>query len=156
MGLYNQRTAENKATQVRNEGVEKEGDIRRAAAELLSHQNAEFGAKDIVTTSGSAGQIKGDTVQLGEVDALTERENYRLEAQAIEDQAQNDLWAVNVEADQTRYTGQSALVGGAIGAGTAVVNSKWYTSKSAASQLSKTPTYNINSSSSLNTQRMAV
>lgn len=127
----NRAEAKNEAIRLANKGVREENDLRRASAEMLSRQRAQFGANGVQVDSGSALQVQEDTVNLGEYDALTHRENMRDQVSAMERQANSNYSLQMAEASQTRAAGKNALTAGIIGAGTAAVNSKWFTSKSA-------------------------
>jgi len=125
----------NEATRVRNIGVEKENDHRRAVAELQSQQAATQGASGVQINSGSALQIREDTGRIGQVDALRIRSNYRDQAEAMERGAALTLLNGQNEASATRARGKAALSKSVLSAA-GTVASRWYSPKSAASQTS--------------------
>lgn len=132
----NEVNERNEATRVRNMGVEKENDHRRAVAEMQSQQAAVQGASGVQLNTGSALQIREDTGTIGEVDALRIRSNYRDQAEAIDRGA--ELTRINGmnEASMTRAKGKSALTNSVLSAAGTVASS-WYSPKSAASQAKK-------------------
>ena len=81
---FNARQQENEAVNTRNAGVKAENKQRRATAELIARQRAQLGAANIELGSGSAFQLQDDAATLGEVDALTIRDNFENRASALD------------------------------------------------------------------------
>lgn len=154
LSRYNARNLENQATQVRNKGAREENLQRRATAETLSRQQAQLAASNLDLDVGSALSLQEDVVTLGEVDALTIRENTDIQASATEEQARLTLKEGNRAATKGRRAFQtSLLIGGLQAAGGAAVgtapppattpgavntsvSSKWYTNQSSAARVS--------------------
>lgn len=76
-----------KAQQTVEQGAEVEDDVRRVAAEVISSQRAFYGAGNVVIDSGTPAALQVGTARMGEVDALRVRRNYRLQADALLEQA---------------------------------------------------------------------
>lgn len=131
---YNARQQENEATRIRNISIEEENKQRRLTAELLSKQRAQLGAANVELTTGSALSLQTDTALLGEVDALRIRENYELEATAMEEQAELTRAEGEAKAAAGRAAfGTSILTAGGAFLGSGVAD-KWFTPQSAALQ----------------------
>jgi hypothetical protein len=76
----NARKQENEAQAVKNRSIRAENESRRATAELRARQISQFAALGMDINSGSALNLQNDTLNLGEIDALTIRENYDQQA----------------------------------------------------------------------------
>lgn len=146
---YNARQTENEATMTRNKGVEQENKQRRATAELISKQKAQSAASGVDVNTGSAVQLRDDSALLGELDALTIRENFENQAQSFDDQAsltrqqgknakragRNALLTSLGTAPLSFVTTKSAFGGAsASGGGGQLVKSSWYNNNSALNQ----------------------
>lgn len=84
---YNARQQENQAIRTRNKGTEEENRLRQATAEKVSRQRAQLAAGGVDVGAGTAVNIQEGSLSVGEADALTLRNNYQQEAQAMDDQA---------------------------------------------------------------------
>lgn len=73
----------------RARGDEAEAQVRIRNAAFLGRQRSVFGARNIDMSSGSALDILGDTAALGELDALTTKNNFEREAIGFESQSMN-------------------------------------------------------------------
>ena len=126
---FNAREAENSATQLRNQGTEKENALRGKNARLLSKQRAQFAAGNVNIDSGSALQIQEDTKLYGEIDALRLRSNVSNEADSMDRGAQLTL-------SEGAAAGRAANIraAGTALSGAGKVADKWYTPGSSANQ----------------------
>lgn len=88
---YNARQQENQAIRTRNKGTEEENRLRQATAEKVSRQRAQMAAGGVDVGAGSAVSIQEGTLAVGEADALTLRNNYQQEAQAMDEQSRLTL-----------------------------------------------------------------
>ena len=135
---YNAAVATNEAQEVQNQSVEAENDQRRATAELLSKQRAQLGASNVDLSSGSALQLQEDTQTLGDVDALRIRSNYDYQVDALNQEASFQ----SESASAAKSTGYTSAFGTLLGSAASVAGSgvadKWFTSSSAAMDLSAT------------------
>lgn len=93
---YNSQIAENNrilAERNRNDALERGKDdeltFRRQIAGLKGSQRAAFGASGVTLDSGSPADVLTDTAVLGELDALTVRQNAQREAYGFGIQATN-------------------------------------------------------------------
>ena len=118
-GAYNARLKENEATRVANKGVDEENKHRQQVALMLEQQKTQFAAKGVELGTGSPGQVLQSTVQMGEADARRIRENYQLESQALEDEAEGIRIAAKNKA-------KSAILGGITSGLASAVSAKWY------------------------------
>lgn len=106
-------------------GVE---DHRRQVAALKGRQTALMAANGLDVTSGSPLAILADTAQMGELDAVTIRNNGEREALGYESQGMN----FRAESQLNRMNAKSSKQAGMIGAAGAVVSGvgqvadKWY------------------------------
>lgn len=82
-------------------GAEAEQRSRADTRGALGEQRVGFAAQGVDLASGSAADVQGDTAYLGELDALTIRNNAKREA-----------WGYTVEGTNYRAQGQLARVGG--------------------------------------------
>jgi len=94
---YQSRVSENnakigewQAQDAMKRGERAEIDQRRKTAQLKGAQTASLAARGLDIGTGSALNILSDTDYLGEIDALTIRDNSRREAWGIRQGAQND------------------------------------------------------------------
>lgn len=88
---YNARQQKNQAIRTRNKGVEEENRLRQATAEKVSRQRAQLAAGGVDVGAGTAVDIQEGTLAVGEADALTLRNNYQQEAQAMDEQSRLTL-----------------------------------------------------------------
>lgn len=100
---YQARVAQNNATMgewqaqdAMRRGERAEIDQRRKTAQLKGAQTASLAARGLDIGTGSALNILSDTDYLGEIDALTIRDNGRREAWAYRQGAQNDANSAGV------------------------------------------------------------
>lgn len=128
---YNARVLENEAIRTRNKGVVEENRHRERVQQLISSQRAASAASGVDVNSGSALQLQQDAELLGEVDALTIRQNYQDQADVTD--ARSDLVAL-----QGRNSGRAGAIGAASLLGSASfgnqalgVSSIWYKRNSA-------------------------
>jgi hypothetical protein len=72
-------------------GITDENQVRGTVRKVLGSQRAAYAAQGIDLSSGSVGDVAADTALMGELDALTIRNN-----------AMREAWGYKVEAAQTR------------------------------------------------------
>lgn len=82
-------------------GAEAEHRSREETRGAIGGQRVAFAAQGIDISTGSAADVQGDTAYLGELDALTIRNNAKREA-----------WGFTVEATNYRAQGRLARIGG--------------------------------------------
>lgn len=101
--LYNTNAglAEMQAADVIARGREAELKVRGGSRQLVGAQRAALAAQGIAIDSGSAADVIENDAMMGELDALTVRNNARREA-----------WGYNVQAAQYRSQGELARVAG--------------------------------------------
>lgn len=85
----NQVLAERQQKDALERGKEDELNLRRQVAGLKGTQRAAFGASGVALDSGSPADVLTDTAVLGELDALTVRQNAQREAYGYGIQATN-------------------------------------------------------------------
>lgn len=131
----NQQVAEQNAAYAEQVGRNQELAKREQTMQALGKQRALFGAMGIDPNSGSAARISTDLVGLGELDALTIRNNAARSAYGYRVQG-SDFGA---NADLATMRGENAEVAGNIGAfssivgGASSVSDKWMRWKSSPS-----------------------
>jgi hypothetical protein len=120
--------AQRMAVDAEKRGKVAEEEQRRKTANLLGRQQAVYGASGVDITSGSPLTVMADTAQLGEVDALTVRNNARREALQHETTSMNYLsegkFAL-MKGQAARRAGDIAATGTMIGSVGSVASS-WY------------------------------
>jgi hypothetical protein len=94
---FNARMAEQRAADAVARGAEDEGRFRAGVRTLIGQQRAGFAAQNVDVGIGSAVDVTADAAFLGELDALTVRNNARREA-----------WGYSVEAENFRRGGSAA------------------------------------------------
>lgn len=120
--------AQRNAEDARKRGAVEEDEHRRKVAALQGRQTAVMAANGLDVTSGSPLDILADTGQMGELDALTIRNNSEREALGYQAQGMN----FKAEANLDRMRGSAAKTAGTIGAVGSVVSGiggvadKWY------------------------------
>ncbi|WP_445505061.1 virion core protein, T7 gp14 family [Microvirga sp. G4-2] len=120
--------AQRNADDARKRGEVAEEEHRRKVAQLQGRQSAVMAANGLDLTSGSPLDILADTAQMGELDALTIRNNAEREAKGHQAQGMN----FRAEAELNRASAKSAKTAGMIGAVGSVVSGiggvadKWY------------------------------
>lgn len=129
VGNFNARQQENQAIKLRNQGTEKENDHRRAVAEMVSKQRAQFGASGVDVGSGSALDVVDDTQTLGDIDAMRIRSSVDDNVKSLNDQAR----LTRSEGKAAARAGKLKAVGSLFSTAGSVAG-KWYTPKSAAVQ----------------------
>ncbi len=126
--------AEKAASDAEERGRLEEKQSRLRTSRTIGSQRASFAANGVVVDEGSALDVTADTAELGEVDALTIRDNAAREAfnfRAQGSQFQSDAGAFETSAANSQTAGflnagASLLDGGQTVAG------KWYKYKKAA------------------------
>ncbi len=98
-----------RARDARTIGADEEQRYRANVRGLIGSQRAGFAAQGVDVGQGSAVDVQADAAYLGELDALTIRNN-----------AAREAWGYEVEADQARKGGQIAQREGRWGAATAI------------------------------------
>lgn len=93
--------AEAQARDAIERGKTKEGRFRRDVSQLKGSQRARLAAQGIDISSGSAGYLQADTAVIGEVDALTIRNN-----------AAREAWGFKVQAADARNKAALTRMGG--------------------------------------------
>ena len=100
---------------------------RQKTAQIISSTRAAQAANGLDTTSGTPADVQADEAKLGELDALTIKNNaarqaygYRVEGMSdtanaglLEQSAANDIVAGNIKADAARTQGISSILSGA-------------------------------------------
>lgn len=120
--------ADRNAADARKRGAEAEQEHRRRVSALQGKQTAVMAASGVDLGSGSPLNILADTAQMGELDAVTIRNNAEREALGYESQGMN----FRAEAQLSRSAAKSARTAGMIGAAGSVVSGfgqvaeKWY------------------------------
>lgn len=116
----NQNVASVNATTALQQGQEQEQAKQEQTAQLIGKERAAAGASNIDVNSGSALKIQSDSAQLGELDALTIRNNAARQAWNYTNQSN----AFGAEASQAGTAANlnsfASLIGGA-----SSVSSKW-------------------------------
>lgn len=129
MAAVQAQIARDQAADAIDRGKVEEEAHRRKVAATLGNQQAALGANLVELGSGSASDILADTAMLGELDALTIRNNAEREAYGYESRARVSEY----EGAQAARKGTFDAVGSLLsGAGSTMVASKWYTPSSAA------------------------
>lgn len=85
-------------------GITDENQVRGTVRKVLGSQRAGYAAQGVDLSSGSVGDVAADTALMGEVDALTVRNN-----------AMREAWGYKVEAQQTRDKAKYARESGRAG-----------------------------------------
>lgn len=114
----NQIVAEQQAADAQRRGDVAETEQRRKVRMLAGTQRAALAASGVQLDSGTALDILGDTAAMGELDALTIRNNAEREAYGYRVQGVN----FGAEAGLQSMRGQSAMTSGLIGAGGTVLS----------------------------------
>lgn len=132
---FNAREQQNEATNTRNKSVEEENKQRRMTAELISKQRTESAAQGVDVDSGSAFQLQQDSAMLGEVDAMTIKNNFDMRADMLESQAvltrkegKNALHKGKVALGVGMLSAAAQGAQGANAAGGGGVDPSWYSS----------------------------
>jgi hypothetical protein len=114
----NQIVAEQQAADAQRRGEVAETEQRRKVRMLTGTQRAALAASGVQLDQGTALDILGDTAAMGELDALTIRNNAEREAYGYRVQGVN----FGAEAGLQTMRGQSAMTSGLIGAGGTVLS----------------------------------
>lgn len=96
-GEFNAQVAELQADDALQRGREDESRIRQGVRVGIGSQRAGFAGQNVDVGSGSAVDVQADAAYLGELDALTTRNN-----------AMREAWGYRVEAQNYRMGGQQA------------------------------------------------
>lgn len=116
--LQNAQFADAAANDAVRRGEYESDQQRRATRDFIGSQRTGFAANGVDVNSGSAANIQDDTAALGELDALTIRNNAAREAWGYRTQsAQNQLAARNAKASSKSAVFGTLLSAGAKGAG---------------------------------------
>lgn len=99
--------AEQRAKDATRRGREAEQRHRVDVRRLIGAQRAAFAAQNVELDSGSALDVQMDTAYLGELDALTIRNNAALEAWGYRVQSSN----LQAEADRERFSSTTGAAG---------------------------------------------
>jgi hypothetical protein len=94
---YNAAVAEVQAKDAITRGAEDEHRFRSSIRTLIGSQRAAFAASNVDVSFGSAVDVQADAAELGELDALTIRNN-----------AAREAWGYNVQADDLRKRAEIA------------------------------------------------
>ncbi len=122
----NAKIAEWQAQDALRRGEQAEIDQRRKTAALKGNQRATLAARGLDISEGSALNILSDTDYLGELDALTIRDNAAKQAWGARVQGNNDmanaqLLTMRADAENPLMAGAGTLLSGAGG-----VAERWY------------------------------
>lgn len=127
----NQIVAERNAADARERGKAQEQEHRIKIAQLKGRQRVVQAANGIEIDSGSALDILSDTAEIGELEALTIRNNAERQAVNFENQAQdfgvssaNSIIAGQNQSDAANFSSFGTLIGGA-----GSVAGQWYNFK---------------------------
>lgn len=101
---YNASVAEMNANLARQEGEDRAAEQRRQTKRLIAQQNNTFGALGLTSGVGNALDLTSESAYLGELNAITEKYNYDLQA-----------WNYDNEALSLRYQGKVAASQGKMG-----------------------------------------
>lgn len=123
MGKVQAQIARDQAEDAVQRGQVEEDRARRNVARMMGTQRATLGSQLVEMDSGSASDLLADTAQLGELDALTIRNNAQREAYGYESKAR----VARYEGDQAKkasyFNAAGSLLGGV---GGTLVSSRWY------------------------------
>jgi len=120
-----------KAQDALQRGNIEEDTHRRRTSALKGKQKSALAANGVELDSGSASDLTADTAMMGELDALTIRNNAEREAFLYESNARAEIAEGSMKANQSR----SKAMGGLLDMGGSVA-SKWYDNSSALTQQS--------------------
>jgi len=125
----NQQQANQAAVYAQQQGQVMEDAKREQTAQTLGGERAAMAANGVDLDSGSALRLQGDTAKVGELDALTIKNNaarasygYQVQGLGYADQANMDMSAASNAETAGTLNEFSSLVGGA-----SSVGSKWVT-----------------------------
>ena len=117
---FNARVAEDQAEDAIRRGVDEEQQLRGLIRQTIGAQKAGFAAGNIDVGSGSAVDVQADAAYLGELDALTIRENAAREAKGYRADAERarrrgKYAAMTGRMDQTasRFQAAGSILGSA-------------------------------------------
>lgn len=124
----NALVADRMAADARARGSRSEQEHRMRLAQMKSRQRAQFGAGNVDLSSGDALDVLGDTAMLGELDALTIRNNAEREAVQYETQAGNFQGQAGAYRSQSDLFDQAKVYNtmGTILGGSGRVAEQWY------------------------------
>lgn len=123
---YQQQVAKQRADDARVRAQIEEDTHRRKVQSFLGTQNAQLAASGVDLGSGSASDLVADTAMVGEIDALTIRQNAEREAFLYESEGKLRSMQSRAKGKAARNEGYGSLLGGV-----GEVAGKWYDSKSA-------------------------
>lgn len=120
VALNNQKIAGQYAQQATADGEDQVAAKQEQTAQMVGSERAAMAANGVELNSGSALRIQGDTARLGEVDALTIRNNaaraaygYQLQGVSYGQQASLDESAASSAVTAGNLNAFSSVVGGA-------------------------------------------
>ncbi len=118
-GQYQGQVARNNATmaqyaaqQTTQEGVQREEATRQRTAQMIGQERAGLSAGGVNANVGSAARLQEDTANLGELDAVTLRNNAANRAWAYQTQAAGDIAQEKQDTFAGNLGSLSSLVGG--------------------------------------------
>lgn len=128
MAKVQARMSEDQARDAIDRGAVAEAEHRRKVSQFKGQQRSVLAASGVELDSGSASDLQADTAMLGELDALTIRNNAEREAYGYRSNAASSRF----EGAQAQRAGTMSAGGTLLGGlGGELVSSKWYDSKSA-------------------------
>lgn len=113
IGEFNARVAETQAADALARGAEDEHNFRGQVRGLIGSQRAGFSGQNVDVGGGSALDVQADAAFLGELDALTIRNNAAREAWGYRQQAENARLGGQQAQSASRWGAASTIVGGA-------------------------------------------
>jgi hypothetical protein len=116
----NEIYAKQNANAALEQGQVQEEDKRLQTGEMISGINAEQAARGVVTSSGSALDVRSSAAETGELDALTIRYNANMTARNDIQNAQNYGAMASLDEAQAGWGAAGSILGGA-----SSVSNKW-------------------------------
>lgn len=111
IGEFNARVAEAQAEDALERGALDEQRFRQGVRVLIGSQRVGFAGQNVDVGSGSAVDVQADAAFLGELDALTIRNNAAREAWGFRVQAENARMGGSAAAMASRWGAASTIVG---------------------------------------------
>jgi hypothetical protein len=113
IGEFNARVAETQAADALARGAEDEHTFRAQVRGVIGSQRAGFSGQNVDVGGGSALDVQADAAFLGELDALTIRNNAAREAWGYRQEAENARLGGSQAQSASRWGAASSIVGGA-------------------------------------------
>ena len=107
----NAAVAERQAQDAEHRGKIAERNQRSETAQLIAKQRAGLGASGLDMNSGSSLDIQADAAMMGELDALTVRNNFEREAWGYRQQAQNFQNSAAMASSTAKNAGTAGMIG---------------------------------------------